>query len=149
MGEGFPEAVPRFASDRLARFLALAKNGHPYEKEMVIEDVAGRSAIDPYAAALQYQRRDHMERSVEYARHTLDLGVEVARVTDGTATRDSPVRSPSWYSQFACPCDCLQRAGRVDWQATEVMLKHGTQGQDHDCKDGGGGWGYSAAAVGV
>ena len=59
----------------LARFLALAKSGHPYEREMVIEDVAGRSAIEPYAAALQYQQRDHMERSVEYAKKTLDLGV--------------------------------------------------------------------------
>ena len=59
-----------------ARFLALAKNGHPYEKEMVIEDVTGRSAIEPYAAALAYQQRDHMERSVEYSKHSLDLGVK-------------------------------------------------------------------------
>ena len=59
----------------LARFLALAKSGHPYEREMVIEDVAGRSNIEPYAAALQYQQRDHMERSVEYAKKVLDLGV--------------------------------------------------------------------------
>jgi len=60
----------------LARFLRLAKYGHPYEKEMVIEDVAGRSNIEPYAAALQYQQRDHMERSVEYAKKVLDLGVK-------------------------------------------------------------------------
>jgi len=59
----------------LGRFLALAKSGHPYEREMVIEDVTGRSNIEPYAAALQYQQRDHMERSVDYAKKVLDLGV--------------------------------------------------------------------------
>jgi sugar phosphate isomerase/epimerase len=59
----------------VARFLALAKNGHPYERDMVIEDVAGRSNIEPFAAALQYQQRDHMERSVDYGKKVLDLGV--------------------------------------------------------------------------
>jgi 3-oxoisoapionate decarboxylase len=62
------------ASD-LARFIALAKQGHPYEGHMVIEDVPGKIA-DPIAAALQYQQRDHMERGVEYARKVLDLGVK-------------------------------------------------------------------------
>jgi sugar phosphate isomerase/epimerase len=62
------------ASD-LARFLALAKRGHPYEKTMVIEDVPGKMA-EPIAAALEYQQRDHMERGVEYAKKVLDLGVK-------------------------------------------------------------------------
>jgi sugar phosphate isomerase/epimerase len=59
----------------LARFLALAKQGHPYEKTMVIEDVPGAMA-EPIAAALQYQQRDHMQRGVEYAKKVLDLGVK-------------------------------------------------------------------------
>ena len=59
----------------LARFLALAKRGHPYEKTMVIEDVPGRLP-EPIAAALQYQQRDHMERGLEYARKVLDLGIK-------------------------------------------------------------------------
>ncbi|SPF52606.1 Xylose isomerase domain protein TIM barrel (fragment) [Candidatus Sulfopaludibacter sp. SbA4] len=63
------------ASD-VARFLALAKSGHPYERDMVVEDVAGRSNIETFAAALQYQQRDHMERSVEYGKKVLDLGVK-------------------------------------------------------------------------
>jgi sugar phosphate isomerase/epimerase len=63
------------ASD-MARFLALAKTGHPYERDMVVEDVAGRSTIETFAAALQFQQRDHMERSVEYAKKVLDLGVK-------------------------------------------------------------------------
>ncbi|HEY1335902.1 MAG TPA: TIM barrel protein [Bryobacteraceae bacterium] len=62
------------ASD-LARFLALAKQGHPYEKHIVIEDVPGKQA-EVIAAALQYQQREHMERGVEYAKKTLDLGVK-------------------------------------------------------------------------
>jgi len=61
------------ASD-LARFLALAKKGRPYEGHMVIEDVPGKTP-EPIAAALQFQQQDHMKRGVEYARKTLDLGV--------------------------------------------------------------------------
>ncbi|HLH16578.1 MAG TPA: sugar phosphate isomerase/epimerase family protein [Bryobacteraceae bacterium] len=60
----------------LARFLALAKQGHPYEGEMVIEDVGGRANIESYAAALRYQQKDHMERSVEYGKKALDLGLK-------------------------------------------------------------------------
>jgi hypothetical protein len=59
----------------LARFIALAKQGHAYEIHMVIEDVPGKMA-EPIAAALQYQQTDHMARGVEYARKALDLGVK-------------------------------------------------------------------------
>jgi len=61
------------ASD-LARFVALARQGHPYEGLMVIEDVPGK-APPPIAAALQYQQRDHMERGIAYARGVLGLGI--------------------------------------------------------------------------
>ncbi len=61
------------ASD-LARFVALARQGHPYEGLMVIEDVPGKAA-PPIAAALQYQQRDHMERGIAYARGVLGLGI--------------------------------------------------------------------------
>lgn len=59
----------------LARFIALAKKGRPYESHMVIEDVPGKMA-EPIAAALKYQQREHMERGVEYARKVLDLGIK-------------------------------------------------------------------------
>jgi sugar phosphate isomerase/epimerase len=59
----------------LARFLALAKKGRPYELPMVIEDLPGRKTPEAFVAAIQYQQREHMERSVEYAKKTLDLGV--------------------------------------------------------------------------
>lgn len=59
----------------LARFLALAKKGRPYERPMVIEDLPGVKAPEAFVAAIQYQQREHMERSVEYAKKVLDLGV--------------------------------------------------------------------------
>jgi sugar phosphate isomerase/epimerase len=74
-----PEFMKTFVdlkASTLARFLALAKQGRAYEGEMVIEDVAGRGSIEPYAAALQYQQKDHMERSVEFGKKALDLGVK-------------------------------------------------------------------------
>ena len=59
----------------LARFLALAKKGRPYELPMVIEDIPGRKTPDAFVAAIQYQQREHMERSVEYGKKVLGLGV--------------------------------------------------------------------------
>jgi len=57
----------------LARFIALAKRGHPYQSHMVIEDVPGKTP-EPIAAALQYQQKEHMERGIKYAREVLGLG---------------------------------------------------------------------------
>ena len=58
-----------------ARFLALARTGRPYESHMVIEDLPGRKTPEAFLSAIQYQQREHMERSLEYAKKTLDLGV--------------------------------------------------------------------------
>ena len=54
----------------------LAKNGRPYDREMVIEDIQGQQRPEPYQAALQYQQKEHMERSVEYGKKVLDLGIK-------------------------------------------------------------------------
>lgn len=73
-----PAFMARYGDMRagdLARFLALAKAGHPYDKPMVIEDVPGNAIPEPYATALQYQQKEHMERSIGYAKKVLDLGV--------------------------------------------------------------------------
>jgi len=66
---------PKARAADFARFLALMRQGHPYEGEMVIEDIAGRKTPEPFAQALQYQQREHMERSIAYARNVLGLGV--------------------------------------------------------------------------
>ena len=61
------------ASD-LARFLALARQGRPFEGHMVIEDVPGKMP-EEIAAALRFQQKEHMERGLDYARKVLDLGI--------------------------------------------------------------------------
>jgi 3-oxoisoapionate decarboxylase len=73
--QAFWKMYPRARAADLARFLALAKSGHPYENHMVVEDLAGRQTPAPFVEAIKFQQRDHLERSVEYARKALDLGV--------------------------------------------------------------------------
>jgi len=64
---------PRARARDMARFVALAKRGKPYDKAMVVEDVPGRA--EAYAEALKFQQKEHMERSLDYCRKSLDLGV--------------------------------------------------------------------------
>ena len=71
----FWATFPKARAADLARFLALAKSGTPYERHVVIEDLQGRPIPEQFLAAVQYQQREHMERSVEYAKKTLDLGI--------------------------------------------------------------------------
>ena len=73
--EGYWDSWPKARSADLARFLALAKKGRPYERPMVVEDLPGRKTPEAFIPAIQYQQREHMERSVEYAKKTLGLGV--------------------------------------------------------------------------
>jgi 3-oxoisoapionate decarboxylase len=70
----FWQSYPKARAADLARFLALAKSGAPYEGHVVIEDLQGRPIPPHFLAAIQYQQREHMERSVEYAKKTLGLG---------------------------------------------------------------------------
>src|SRR5207237_3959854 len=56
-----------------ARFVALAKKGHPYMGPMMI---GGADKQPPaYEAALKEQQRIDLERSLEYAKKTLGLGI--------------------------------------------------------------------------
>jgi len=71
----FMKAWSDMRAQDLARFLALAKRGHPYEGHIVIEDVPGKQP-EAIAAALQFQQQEHMRRGVEYAKQTLGLGVK-------------------------------------------------------------------------
>lgn len=57
-----------------ARFVALAKSGHPFMGTMVIEDAPGQQP-DEYKAALREQQRRDLERSLNYAKKVLDVGV--------------------------------------------------------------------------
>ncbi len=67
---------PAMRASDLARFIALAKKGHPYEGRMVVEEVPGTPTTPAYESALQFQQKADMERSVAYAKQSLDLGVK-------------------------------------------------------------------------
>lgn len=71
----FWKMYPKARAGDFARFLALARKGQPYERHMVIEDLAGRKTPPQFLAAIQYQQREHLERSVAYARKVLGLGI--------------------------------------------------------------------------
>jgi len=71
----FWKLYPKARASEFARFLALAKKGEPYDKPMVIEDLAGRPTPPHFLAAIQFQQREHMERSIEYGKKVLDLGI--------------------------------------------------------------------------
>jgi 3-oxoisoapionate decarboxylase len=71
----FWTSYPDARASELARFLALAKRGAPYNKPIVEEDLPGGPLPEAFVAAIQYQQRDHMQRSIEYAKNTLNLGV--------------------------------------------------------------------------
>ena len=70
----FWKSYPQARSADLARFLTLAKKGAPYDKPVVNEDLLGRKLPDYLIPAIQHQQRDHMERSLRYAKHQLGLG---------------------------------------------------------------------------
>ncbi len=70
----FWKAYPKAKAAEFARFLALVKRGGPFMGSMIIADVSGKQPAE-YAAALREQQRVDLERSVEYAKRTLGLGI--------------------------------------------------------------------------
>lgn len=64
---------PRARSGDFARFVALAKRGRPYEKGQITADTT--ELRNTYMDALKRQQLEHMERSLDYCRKSLDLGV--------------------------------------------------------------------------
>jgi sugar phosphate isomerase/epimerase len=70
----FWKAFPKMPAWEFARFVALAKSGHPFMGAMVIEDIAGTkpAVMDE---ALKEQQRIDLERSFEYAKKMLNVGV--------------------------------------------------------------------------
>jgi sugar phosphate isomerase/epimerase len=71
----FWNAFPKARASEFARFVALAKSGHPYMGAMVIEDVAGAHSPAVMQEALKEQQRLDLERSLEFARKKLNVGV--------------------------------------------------------------------------
>lgn len=80
--ELFPYRDPKFwenyrdvRADDFARFVSLAQKGRPYEKPLVIEDLPNQPIAPQFVEAVKAQQKEHMERSVEYAKKQLDLGL--------------------------------------------------------------------------
>ena len=65
---------PRGRSRDLSRFLALARRGKPYNQPHLMADLP--EVRDRYMDSLKIQQLDHMERSLEYCRKALNLGVK-------------------------------------------------------------------------
>lgn len=64
---------PRARARDFARFLALAKSGRPYDKTHIMADVDGQR--EKFMDALKIQQLEHMQRSLQYCKTVLDLGV--------------------------------------------------------------------------
>jgi hypothetical protein len=64
---------PRAHARDLGRFLALARQGRPYDKPHMMADLP--DVREKYMEALKKQQLDHMQRSLAYCRESLDLGV--------------------------------------------------------------------------
>jgi len=71
---GFWKDYQRTRAADLARFLKLAREGHPYEGHVVIEDLQNQPVPPHFAEAVKFQQREHMERSIAYAKLKLGLG---------------------------------------------------------------------------
>ncbi|SPE42462.1 Xylose isomerase domain protein TIM barrel [Candidatus Sulfopaludibacter sp. SbA3] len=71
----FWKAFPKASAAEFARFVALAKSGHPYMGPMVVEDVTGLKKPPVMVEALKEQQRIDLERSFEYARKSLNVGI--------------------------------------------------------------------------
>jgi len=70
----FWKAFPKMPAEDFARFVALAKSGHPFLGTMVIEDAPGSKA-PVMVDALKEQQRVDLVRSFEYCRKKLNIGV--------------------------------------------------------------------------
>jgi sugar phosphate isomerase/epimerase len=70
---GFWKVFPRTPAWEFARFLKLAKSGHPYIGPMVIAGWGVKSTV--VEAAFHEQQRTDLERSLEYAKKVLGVGV--------------------------------------------------------------------------
>lgn len=71
---GFWKALPNANAAEFARFVALAKAGHPFSGFMVIEDGA-KQDVPEFKAALREQQRVDLERSFDYGKKSLGVGV--------------------------------------------------------------------------
>ena len=73
--QDFWKPFPKALDSEFVRFVTLAKTGHPYMGAMVIEDVPGQQSPAIMSEALKEQQRLDLERSLEYAKKRLNVGM--------------------------------------------------------------------------
>jgi CheY-like chemotaxis protein len=71
---GYVVSVAANGREAIDQALALARRGKPYNQPHLMADLP--EVRDRYIDALKIQQMDHMERSLEYCRKTLNLGVK-------------------------------------------------------------------------
>ncbi len=72
--DGYWKTYAGMPARDFARFVALAKSGHPFTGHMVVEDVEGQPPKPEFKQALAYQQLKDLKRSFRYAQGTLGLG---------------------------------------------------------------------------
>lgn len=70
----FWKVFQKSPASEFSRFVALAKGGHPFMGAMVVEDTPGKKPPE-FTTALREQQRVDLERSLEYAKKSLGVGV--------------------------------------------------------------------------
>ena len=65
---------PNVPASDFARFVKLAKHGHPFMGVMVIEDAVAAQKLPAFTAALREQQRVDLERSFQFAKNSLGVG---------------------------------------------------------------------------
>jgi 3-oxoisoapionate decarboxylase len=73
---GFWKAFPRAKASEFARFVDLARRGRPFSGSMIISDVSGQKFPAEYQAALKEQQKVDLERSLEYCKKVLGVGLK-------------------------------------------------------------------------
>jgi len=69
----FWKAFAKMPAAEFARFVALAKSGRPFMGNMIVAGTGKQPAV--IEAALQEQQRVDLERSLDYAKKVLGVGV--------------------------------------------------------------------------
>jgi sugar phosphate isomerase/epimerase len=63
-------------ASEFVRFVDLAKHGHPFMGVMVVEDASDAKKLPEFQAALKEQQRVDLERSLNFAKQSLGVGIK-------------------------------------------------------------------------
>jgi sugar phosphate isomerase/epimerase len=73
--QSFWKYFPKTLASEFVRFVELARTGRPFMGNMVVEDAAGQKTPE-FAAAMREQQKIDLERSLEFAKAQLGVGIQ-------------------------------------------------------------------------